>query len=213
MSSIIKFQVINGAMDESPLCYLLQVDEYTFLLDCGWDEKFSMNIIDEYKKYMKAIDGVLLTFPDVQHMGALPYLVSKCGLNCPIYATIPVIKMGQMFMYDLYLSHADVENFDMLTLDDIDAAFDKIQQLKYHQSVNLKDKGLGLQITPLQAGHMIGGTFWKILKEGNLGKMVKIVNGQNEKFFFSVVVHSKPTRRRRDHLCRRFQSPERKTFK
>ena len=35
-------------------------------------------------------------------MGALPYLVGKCGLHCPIYATIPVYKMGQMFMYDLY---------------------------------------------------------------------------------------------------------------
>ncbi|KAL4238069.1 cleavage and polyadenylation specificity factor subunit 2 [Mactra antiquata] len=27
-------------------------------------------------------------------------------------------------------------------------------------------KGHGLQITPLPAGHMIGGTIWKILKEG-----------------------------------------------
>ena len=35
-------------------------------------------------------------------MGALPYLVGKCGLHCPIYTTIPVYKMGQMFMYDLY---------------------------------------------------------------------------------------------------------------
>lgn len=35
-------------------------------------------------------------------MGALPYLVGKCGLHCPIYTTIPVYKMGQMFMYDLF---------------------------------------------------------------------------------------------------------------
>ena len=24
------------------------------------------------------------------------------GLNCPIYATVPVYKMGQMFLYDVY---------------------------------------------------------------------------------------------------------------
>ena len=48
------------------------------------------------------IDAVLITFPDIYHMGALPYLVGKCGLHCPIYTTIPVYKMGQMFMYDLY---------------------------------------------------------------------------------------------------------------
>ncbi len=190
-------------MDESPLCYLLQVDEYTFLLDCGWDEKFTPSIIEEYKKYIKAIDGVLLTFPDMQHMGALPYLVSKCGLNCPIYATIPVIKMGQMFMYDLYLSHSDVENFDLFTLDDIDAAFEKIQQLKYHQSVNLKDKGLGLQITPLQAGHMIGGTFWKILKEGFFIHKKLFGFSFHLEFF---------QRRRRNNLCSRFQPPQRTSF-
>jgi len=30
----------------------------------------------------------------------------------------------------------------------------------------LKGKGQGLQITALPGGHMIGGTIWKILKEG-----------------------------------------------
>ena len=26
----------------------------------------------------------------------------KLGLSCPIYATVPVYKMGQMFLYDVY---------------------------------------------------------------------------------------------------------------
>ena len=45
-------------------------------------------------------------------------------------------------------------------------AFDKIQQIKYSQTISLKGKGQGLQITALPGGHMIGGTIWKILKEG-----------------------------------------------
>lgn len=32
--------------------------------------------------------------------------------------------------------------------------------------LSFQGKGHGLQITPLPAGHMIGGTIWKILKEG-----------------------------------------------
>ena len=55
-----------------------------------------------YHRHVHQVDAVLITFPDIYHMGALPYLVGKCGLHCPIYATIPVYKMGQMFMYDLY---------------------------------------------------------------------------------------------------------------
>ena len=68
-------------------------------------------------------------------------------------------------------------------MDDVDATFEKITQLKYNQTVNLKGKGQGLTITPLPAGHMIGkifgitftkfrhihcsgGTLWKIVKDG-----------------------------------------------
>ncbi|KAF2897395.1 hypothetical protein ILUMI_08780 [Ignelater luminosus] len=166
MTSIIKLQALSGAMDESPPCYILQVDEVRILLDCGWDEQFDPDFMRELKRHVHAIDAVLISYPDVAHLGALPYLVGKLGLNCPIYATIPVYKMGQMFMYDLYQSNYNMEEFDLFTLDDVDAAFDKIVQLKFNQSISLKGKGYGLTITPLPAGHMIGGTIWKIMKVG-----------------------------------------------
>lgn len=166
MTSIIKLHTISGAMDESPPCYLLQVDEVRILLDCGWDEKFNPQFIKEIKRYVHSIDAVLLSYPDPQHLGALPYMVGKLGLNCPVYATIPVYKMGQLFMYDLYMSHYNMSDFDLFSLDDVDTAFDRIIQLKYNQSVALKGKGYGITITPMPAGHMIGGTIWKIMKVG-----------------------------------------------
>lgn len=54
------------------------------------------------RSHVHQIDAVLLSHPDVMHLGALPYAVGKLGLKCPVYSTIPVYKMGQMFMYDLY---------------------------------------------------------------------------------------------------------------
>lgn len=51
MTSIIKLTALSGVQEESALCYLLQVDEFRFLLDCGWDETFSMDIIDSLKRY------------------------------------------------------------------------------------------------------------------------------------------------------------------
>ncbi|ELU12868.1 hypothetical protein CAPTEDRAFT_155355 [Capitella teleta] len=166
MTSIIKLQPFSGVDGESPPCYMLQVDEFHFLLDCGWDEEFDPVFMENLKKHLPQIDAVLLSYPDPQHLGALPYLVGKCGMTCPIYSTLPVYKMGQMFMYDLYQSHHNSEEFNLFSLDDVDAAFDRIQQLKYSQTINLKGKGHGLQITPLPAGHMIGGTIWKIVKDG-----------------------------------------------
>uniref|UniRef100_A0A8C1VBN1 Cleavage and polyadenylation specificity factor subunit 2 n=1 Tax=Cyprinus carpio TaxID=7962 RepID=A0A8C1VBN1_CYPCA len=144
MTSIIKLTALSGVQEESALCYLLQVDEFRFLLDCGWDESFSMDIIDSLKRYVHQVDAVLLSHPDHLHLGALPYAVGKLGLNCTIYATIPVYKMGQMFMYDLY----------------------QLITLKYGKAMTVRGKGHGLSITPLPAGHMIGGTIWKIVKDG-----------------------------------------------
>ena len=138
MTSIIKFTALSGARDESPPCYLLQVDEFRFLLDCGWSESFDMAAIERIKRHLHQIDAVLLSYPDIAHLGALPYLVGKLGLKCPVYATIPVYKMGQMFLYDLYQSRHNSEEFELFTLDDVDMAFDLIMQVKYLQTVQLK---------------------------------------------------------------------------
>ena len=46
--------------------------------------------------------------------------------------------MGQMFLYDFVLSKSAVEDFQFFDLDDVDSAFDKMVQLKYNQSLNLK---------------------------------------------------------------------------
>lgn len=37
---------------------------------------------------------------------------------------------------------------------------------KYVMTFYATGKGHGLSITPLPAGHMIGGTIWKIVKDG-----------------------------------------------
>ncbi|XP_028396324.1 LOW QUALITY PROTEIN: cleavage and polyadenylation specificity factor subunit 2-like [Dendronephthya gigantea] len=166
MTSIIKLTVLSGGQDETPLAYLLQVDEFRFLLDCGWDESVSGKAIEPIKRHVNQIDAVLISHPDIYHLGALPYLVGNAGLTCPVYCTIPVYKMGQMFMYDFYQSCHNYEDFELFSLDDVDAAFDQIIQLKYSQHVSLKGKGHGLTITPYAAGHMIGGTMWKIVKDG-----------------------------------------------
>ena len=48
------------------------------------------------------VDAVLLTFSDLEHLGALPYAHKHMGLNAPVYATEPVKQMGHFFMYEAY---------------------------------------------------------------------------------------------------------------
>ena len=61
MTSIIKLCPLSGGLADSvedafaAHCYLLEVDQFTFLLDCGWDAKFSDNVIQELKKHVHKV--------------------------------------------------------------------------------------------------------------------------------------------------------------
>ena len=91
--------------------------------------------------------------------------------------------MGQMFLYDLYQARHSIEDFAKYTLDEVDRTFEMMTQLKYNQTVNLKGKGEGLSITPLPAGHMLGGAMWKI-----------VVNDGEEDIVYSVQLNHKRER-------------------
>ena len=153
MTSIIKFTALSGGTDPggsgknkdgnagNSHCYLLQVDDFNFLLDCGWDSDFSTDHLERLRKHgVDRVDAVLLSYPDVAHLGALPYAVGKMGLSCPIYATVPVYKMGQMFLYDLFQARHNVEEFDLFSLDEVDKTFEMMTQVKYNQSIQLKGR-------------------------------------------------------------------------
>jgi len=160
----VKFTPFYGAQEEGPIASLLQIDDFTILLDCGWNDAFDVALLEPLTKALATVDVVLLTQPDTQHLGALPYLVGKAGLpqNTQIYATLPVVKMGTMFMYDHFHAQQAVSDFELFSLDDVDATFDRVTQLKYLQSHFLTGKGEGLTITAHASGHMVGGTVWLI---------------------------------------------------
>lgn len=55
-----------------------------------------MAYLEAVKRRVPHINAVLLSYADVPHIGALPYLVRKCGMNCPIYATVNKIYVFQI---------------------------------------------------------------------------------------------------------------------
>lgn len=126
--------------------------------------------------------------------------LTKKGLKCKVLATMPVYKMGQMFLYDAVLSRSSYEDFAALTLDDVDNAFDYFEPLKYSQHFTLNSGGVAIDITPYAAGpildlsclhisntigHMIGGTVWQLKKETDDIVYAVDYNHKKERFFFS----------------------------
>ena len=69
MTSIIRFMPISGAENQRIPCYLLQIDEFRFLLDCGCDEDFNIDYVEQLKPLINSIDAILLSHPDINHLG------------------------------------------------------------------------------------------------------------------------------------------------
>ena len=76
MVSIIKFKPLSGAHDEGPPAYLLTIDSFTFLLDCGLDPNIDSEPTNIYNKnIIKNVDAVLLSHPDTLHLGKFFFLI------------------------------------------------------------------------------------------------------------------------------------------
>ena len=141
------------------------MDGCNILLDCGWNDAMDVELLAPLAAIAPSIDAVLVSHPDTAHLGALPYAFGTLGLNCKVYATLPVHKMGLMYMYDQYLArHAD-DDFDVFTLDHVDQAFSAFVPVRYVQHSALTGRGEGITVTPYAAGHMLGGAVWKVQKE------------------------------------------------
>eukprot|EP00887_Chlorella_sp_A99_P003905 scaffold11.g3905.t1 len=165
-------RVLYGAGSPSqPLSYLLRIGDFTILLDCGWDDAYAVALLEPLLEVVDTVDAVLLSHPDPMHLGALPLLAGVAGRlppGVPIYCTGPVHKMGQMYMYDAFLGRQATSDFSVFTLDDVDAAFARATALRYQQTLRLGGRGEGMAITPLAAGHLLGGTVWRV--EGRSGE-------------------------------------------
>eukprot|EP00177_Eucheuma_denticulatum_P006749 GFKZ01012268.1.p1 GENE.GFKZ01012268.1~~GFKZ01012268.1.p1 ORF type:complete len:828 (-),score=134.98 GFKZ01012268.1:100-2583(-) len=173
----ISFTPLYGVFtDHQAQAYLLSIDGFNILLDCGWNSFFDPLYLENLAKVAPSVNVVLLSHPDVPHLGALPYAVENLGLTATVFSTLPVWRMGQMFMYDSFVSLESQRPFDVFNLDHVDAAFEitshpdspaKYVLLKYQQRFPLDSfpGGKDIIITPHNAGHMLGGTVWEISKE------------------------------------------------
>lgn len=50
-ASSVEFLPLYGGNDDGPMCYFLTIDGYNILLDCGWNDKFDLNLIKPIKEY------------------------------------------------------------------------------------------------------------------------------------------------------------------
>ena len=114
------------------------------LLDCGCDIEFQ-NLGDKIAAVAPTVDLVLLSHAELRHVGALPAAKARYGLAAPVFATTPTIKNGALTLYEAWggfrAAKGRAAAKELFTLDDVDAAFDKIRALKFDQPLSLRRRG------------------------------------------------------------------------
>ena len=176
------FQPLYGAQTDGPVCFVLETDSVTILLDCGWDETFDINILEPLRNIASKVDLILISHGDLNHIGALPYALKQFDFkkNPPVYLTIPVQRLGEMCLLDALfnrgwsgrdtllvkkndmddddINEEEDENKQLFTVEDIEYCFrEKSIPLNYRQNLTITglEKG-SMTITPFSAGHTLG---------------------------------------------------------
>ena len=164
MTSVVKFTSFFGsAGTEEPHCHLLEIDDCKILLDCGWNSHFDTKLFEKVGEIASSLDLIVISHPDMLHIGGLVYFVKTFETSAKILCTTPIYQMGQKCMYDAYESKRNEQDFDLFNLDDVDRVFRNCVQLRHSQTFRFETKGIS--VTPNPSGHTVGGSFWIIAKE------------------------------------------------
>jgi len=133
MSTFVRFTPISGCrqQDNSPLSYLLEIDQARLLLDCGLNP--SSLTTDHFNILKKTnIDAILISHATIEHVGGLPWVVGGLGIGCPVLGTVPVHHFGLVTCYDAYQSFLESNGKapESLCLDHVDRSFEHMTMLR-----------------------------------------------------------------------------------
>lgn len=160
----VKFTPLCSSRNDQCYCFLLSIGEDNILLDCGWTPEFCLDDVRGITEVIKKgtqICAVLLSQPDIAHMGALPYVYGKLGLRAPIYCPLPLRNEGIYLLANELISKTQREPFSLFDEKDIRATMDHFFSADYGKKSAI-DSINELAITVHKAGGKIGGSVWVI---------------------------------------------------
>ncbi|KAG2735704.1 hypothetical protein G9P44_001918 [Scheffersomyces stipitis] len=159
-----------SASDFSFRAALLSFDnEFRVLADPSWNGK-DVNSVMFMEQHLRNTNIILLSHSTPEFISGYVLMCLKFPnlmANIQVYSTLPVNQLGRLSTVEFYRANGMLGplNTALLELDEVDEWFDKISLLKYLQILNVFDNKV--VITPYNAGHTLGGTFWLITKRSD----------------------------------------------
>ena len=180
-------QVCGAAREVTGSCYVVEVGETRFLVDCGMhqggDKEFAMNF-EPFPFDPLSLDFVVVTHAHIDHTGRLPRLVKE-GFKKPIYSTPATCDLVEIMLLDsAYIQEMEAEwqtrKAERAGRQAVEALYDQddarraialLKPVDYAQPTQLAP---GVTVTFHDAGHILGSAFLALELEER-GEKVKVL--------------------------------------
>ncbi len=164
----VRIKFLGGAKSVTGSRYLLEVDHYKLLIDCGLFQGLKdlrLRNWEEFPINPTEIDAIILTHAHLDHTGYLPKLVRE-GFSGKIYATEPTIDLVKVLLLDSaklqeeeaeyakkkgYSSHEDPQ--PLYTVKDAERVFSLLEGVDVEKAIKINPQ---IKATFSLAGHILG---------------------------------------------------------
>jgi metallo-beta-lactamase family protein len=185
----IRVRFLGGAGSVTGSKYLVEIDEYKVLVDCGLFQGLKDLRLRNWDKFPidpSEIDAVVLTHAHIDHTGYLPALC-RDGYQGDIHCTIPTEDLIHILLIDSaklqeeeadfakekgYSKHADPK--PLYTVADAENVFHKIASHPYNESFSLNEQ---VKIKFSQAGHILGAASVRLIIATDQGEKHLVFSG------------------------------------
>ncbi|MEN7550301.1 MBL fold metallo-hydrolase [Rapidithrix thailandica] len=174
----IRVKFLGAAKTVTGSKYLLEIDQYKLLIDCGLFQGVKDLRLKNWEPFPvepSLIDAVVLTHAHLDHSGYLPRLYKE-GYQGPIYCTAATEDLLDVLLRDSaklqeeeaayakkkgYSVHKDPK--PLYDSKDVELVFPAIQSYEFRQPVKINE---AITVTFYNAGHILGAAIVEVLVKG-----------------------------------------------
>lgn len=185
----IRVKFLGGAGSVTGSKYLLEIDDFKLLVDCGLFQglkELRLRNWDSFPIDPASIDAVIITHAHIDHSGYLPLLVKE-GFAGPVYCTSATASLLDILLKDAAKLQEEEAEFakkksyskhnppkPLFTLKDAELALNLLESHEYKSIVSISPT---INATFRDAGHILGSSIVSLEVFGSTQKKKIVFSG------------------------------------
>ena len=175
----VRVKFLGGAESVTGSRYLVEVDDFRFLFDCGLFQglkELRLRNWEDFPVDPATIDCVVISHAHIDHTGYLPKLVKE-GFNGSIYCTPPTADLIEIMLLDSaklqeeeaqyarrkgYSRHENPE--PLYGEEDAKAVFSLLKSFHYNERIKIHER---VEVVYRDAGHLLGSAITEVFIRGD----------------------------------------------